>query len=78
MQTVDREGFLGWLNGILLSFENGKGFVAPELHCIAAEEALKRGEKVALTVDGKIMSFLEPNENGSINEVLNDHTKKTN
>jgi hypothetical protein len=65
MQTVDREGYLlGWCQGILLSFENSVGFVVPEHDCIAADEALRQGKKVALTQRGKIISYLDPREDG--------------
>jgi len=59
MQTVDRDGFIRWSNGVILSFESGKGFVAPERDCIAAEEALLKGEKVAFTRGGKIVSYAQ-------------------
>lgn len=64
MQTVDRAGFMSWLDGICLHFEKGTGFAVPEMECIEAENALRRNEKVALTVKGKIVSILERREDG--------------
>lgn len=64
MQTVDRAGFMYWNEGVFLHFKNGTGIAPSEPECTAAEEALERGEKVALTVRGKIVSYLEPREDG--------------
>lgn len=64
MQTVDRAGYLLWLDGCLLRFTKGNGAYAPEMDCLAADAALERGEKIALTVDSKIVSFLEPRDDG--------------
>ena len=68
MQTVDRKGFMLWAEGVCLDFKNGKGFAAPESDCIAAQEALDKGEKIALTVNGKIVSHVVP-KNGEFYEV---------
>lgn len=64
MQTVDRAGYLAWRDGFLLKLERGAGVIVPERDCIAADAALARGEKVALTVDSKIVSYVEPREDG--------------
>lgn len=68
MQTVDRAGFLEWIKSNIFHFEKGKGFVVPESACIAAENALACGETIALTQEGKIVSYLIP-EKGCIKEV---------
>lgn len=44
--TVDRFHFQKWLEGELLHFENGKGFIIKETECQLAEEALLKGEEV--------------------------------
>lgn len=59
MQTVDREGFIMWTEGTLLHFEGGKGCIAPERDCISAKKALDAGETIALTDDGKIVSYMK-------------------
>lgn len=64
MQTVDRSGYRLWCRGTLLEFHNGVGVVAPERDCMAADAALDNGERVALTVGGRIVSYLEPREDG--------------
>lgn len=64
MQTVDREGFIAYLDGIFLKVENGHKLIVPELDCVAAEEALQKKEKVALTIEGKIVSYLESTKEG--------------
>ncbi len=69
MQTVDRIGFIAWCSGTLLHFENGVGVVAPERDCISADEALERGEKIALTQNGRIVSYAILVD-GEIKEVL--------
>ena len=60
MQIVDRDGFIGWQSGILMYFKHGNGFATPDRDCIAAEDALNRGETVALTKNNRIVSYLEP------------------
>ena len=62
MQTVDRSGFIAWTQGIFFENNGGKIVIAPERDCMAAEEALSRGEKVALTESGNIVSLLIPCE----------------
>jgi len=59
MVVVDRQGFINWTEGLFLDFHNGVGVVAPERTCIVAQEALDRGERVALTVDSRIVSYLK-------------------
>jgi hypothetical protein len=58
MKTVNREEFVLWGRGILLDFENGKGVVVNERACEAAEVALLAGEKIALTLDNTIVSYM--------------------
>jgi hypothetical protein len=70
MQTVDREHFIAYLDGMLLHFRNGKGFIVEERACILAEEALERGERVALRC-GSVLTgtFLEIDaDTGEIHE----------
>jgi hypothetical protein len=72
MQTVSRIGFIIWTKGVLVDFSAGKGFAVPEQDCIAAEQALNRGEKVALTAQGKVISHLEPRADGVFEIICND------
>lgn len=46
--TVDINHLKAWLNGELISFTNGVGFVVQEAECIAAQEALDNGKEVVL------------------------------
>jgi hypothetical protein len=64
MQTVDRAGFIQWIDGILLRFENGRVTVSNETECIAAKKELKKGRKIALTENGKIVSYMVPRKTG--------------
>lgn len=64
VQTVDREGFLAWVEGFLIKRDRNKCIVAPETHCIAAQDALDRGEKIALTQSGKIVSYVQKKGDG--------------
>lgn len=63
MQTVDRAEFISWGQGVLLDFENGKGIIVNEENCENAEKALMNGEKVALTSNGKIVSYISIKDN---------------
>lgn len=69
MRTVDREGFILWTEGYFLYRNEDRMILVPETRCEAAVDALNRGEKVALTVDGEIVSYLIPKD-GQFLEVL--------
>lgn len=56
MQTVDRAHYILWTQGTLLLNQEGHAVVVNEKQCIAADEALERGETVYLTIDGVIVS----------------------
>ena len=58
MQTVDRAEFMVYSEGIFLDFKNGRGIAPNELHYEAAIEAMDRGETVALTAAGRIVSYM--------------------
>ena len=59
MQPVDRAGFQLWYEGIILEFRNGVGIIVRERDCIAAEDALNRGETVVLTDGGRVVSEMK-------------------
>ena len=64
MLTVDRTQFSAWCEGVLLSRTTDGGYVAPnEVDCVAAEDALERGETVLLrngaTLTGTEMVLLD-------------------
>ena len=69
MQTVDRNVFIVWTEGFLLDFKNGKGVVVPEADCLAAQEALDRGEKIGLTRKGKIVTYMVATSDGYYEEI---------
>lgn len=50
---LNREAFMAWVDGILLSFKKGKGIVLDGTEfakrCEAAEAAMERGEIIYLT-----------------------------
>lgn len=52
--TVDRVEYIMWCDGCLLHFDNGKGCAVKEPECLAADEALERGERVLLREGGKL------------------------
>jgi hypothetical protein len=68
MIVVNRREIIAWRQGYAL-IRIGNKLVAPKDDlCIAAEDALERGEKVALTENGRIVSYLVPYETGIMEE----------
>ena len=59
---VSRTEFLGWTKGILVDIKNGRGFFVNELACKQAEEELKKGNKIGMTVNNKLYSYLVPKD----------------
>ena len=59
---VNRTEFLGWTKGILVDIKNGRGFVVNELACKQAEEELKKGNKIGMTINNKLYSYLVPKD----------------
>lgn len=64
MQTVDRDSYLLWKQGIFISVnaDNGVKMITDEKNCIAADEALERGEIIALLQDGALVSYVIPED----------------
>lgn len=73
MQTVDREEFMNWTQGILLNRDKHKKVIVNELDCKLAEEALKNGETIYLTKNGKIVSIMIPEGNNFVEKNISDY-----
>ena len=59
MVAIDRREFIRWMDGELMSFEHGKGFVVNEASCTRAEEEVEKGNDILFTVGGKVVSRLD-------------------
>lgn len=70
--TVDRTHFAAYCQGILLRMERGQGIVVDERACVAAEEALDRGERVLLTEGGRLTGTCVRLVDGAYVEVVRD------
>lgn len=57
--SVDRNQFINWCKGVLLSLRNGKGIVVNETLCQKAEDELKAGKTITLTSDYEPVSTVE-------------------
>ena len=69
MKTVDRNEFMVWLEGYFIK-RDANGFIAPnEAACEAAHDAVNRGEKIALTVDNEIVSYIISRDDGFYEEI---------
>ena len=68
--TVDRNSFINWVNGVLLSFHNGEGFVVDETACMAAEKDLDNGKEILLTIEGRIVSKMKLTDDGYVETQL--------
>ena len=69
MLIVDREEFRLWTEGILLQREGTHIVVGDNVKHEAAEKALDRGEVIGLTIDSRLVSYLQL-VNGKYVEVL--------
>jgi hypothetical protein len=74
MQTVDRDEFINWIDGVLIKVENGDGVIVHEKVCNAAETALNNGETIGLTMNGRIISTMI--KNGDVFEEKEEICKK--
>ena len=70
MFVVDRDDFASWCEGVLLDFSNGVGFVVNEKECLEAEDALQRGETVALRAGSKLTGTGVVLKDGGYREVM--------
>ena len=53
--TVDRIHLIAWIDGVLIDMRGGTGLIVNESDCIAAKDALDRGETVLLR-EGNVMT----------------------
>jgi hypothetical protein len=58
MFTVNRENFTAWTQGILLDNRHGHYIAGDDVACEEAEQRLQKGETIALTVRGEIVSTI--------------------
>ena len=59
MQTVNKQEFLAWTEGIYLNFSKGKGIAPDEIACEKAMEALEKGETIAFLENDNIISYMK-------------------
>jgi hypothetical protein len=57
--SVDRNQFINWCKGVFLDLRNGKGIVVNETLCQKAEDELKAGKKITLTLNYEPVSTVE-------------------
>jgi hypothetical protein len=69
---ADRENLIRYLDGELISFENGEGFVANELEVINAMAELKADREIILMTNNKPVSKVI-NINGEYKEIELDN-----
>lgn len=63
MVVVDRDEFIAWVNGVLLSRDAaGRTVAVHDALCNAAEDALEKGEAVLLTTGGRVVSTIQKND----------------
>jgi len=75
MQTANREEFMLFTEGTLLLYEHGAiPVVVNELECEAAMDALEKGKRIALTNNGKIISYIDLVEDCYV-ETIAEETK---
>jgi hypothetical protein len=67
---VSRTEFIGWTKGILVDIKMGIGFVVNELACKQAEEELKKGNKIGMTVNNKLYSYLVPKSGKFVEQLV--------
>ena len=59
MLIVERSSFIAWTQGILLDFSMGRGIVGDSADNEEAEKAVRRGERVGLTINGRLHSVIQ-------------------
>lgn len=59
MVFCDRGDLQMWARGTMIHYCKGKGIAVDEEACEKAHNALERGEEVALTTDGEIVSYIK-------------------
>jgi len=59
MFIVDRAQFIAWTQGILFGNHVGSVFAVNEVNCQEAENRLKNGEKIGLTVKGELKTTMQ-------------------
>jgi hypothetical protein len=62
---VNRLAFIGWTEGDLLNFTNGKGYCNDHIDHENAQKALEHGETIELAdKDGNVISTMVETKNG--------------
>lgn len=57
--SVDRNQFINWCKGVFLDLRNGKGIVVNETLCKKAEDELKAGKTITLTLNYEPVSTVK-------------------
>jgi hypothetical protein len=71
MQTVERNDLMLWCEGVYIKVDEVLGIIrVDEVACQRAVEALEKGETIALTEQGRIISTVVF-ENGRCKEIAN-------
>ena len=61
---VDREQFVAWCEGYFIKRDAEQCVIVNEVACERAVSAMARGETVALTVNGRIVSYMVETKDG--------------
>ena len=56
---IDRDSFIHWIDGELIHFEKGEGFIVNETECMEADDELIKGNTVVLMVNRKPFSIIQ-------------------
>lgn len=59
---LDRDSFIAWTQGVLLDFKHGVGVVGDNINHERAEQVLREGGQVFLTINGEPVSELVETE----------------